>query len=215
MNDTNYIDPTTAPVAGKEPMLLLDVTGSMTWPASATSKTPRNIVIQEAISLVVERLAREDSEAGHEAGGGGLRTVTFANGRATDIEDLNPDNLRQKWDRIVWDGGTLIMPGWTKLLEVYAEEFGRRPSAQRPKLLALIITDGEARDYSLFSQCLQKLGGNIYVELAILGFGDEHDRAFKAYQAAADANPGHVEVRSFGSQTNPQEIAEGLLAMIA
>jgi len=208
-------DPTTAPVAGKEPMLLLDVTGSMNYAASESSATPRKTVIQEAISIVVEALAKEDSEAEHEEGGGGLRTVTFANGTAKDLEDLNPGNLRTKWEHINWDGGTLIMPGWSKLLEVYADEFGSKPPSARPKLLALIITDGEARDFHQFSQTLKSLSGNIYVELAIVGYGSEHDNALKDYQSAADANPGHVEVRTFGSQTDPQQIANGLLAMIA
>lgn len=208
-------DPTTAPVAGKEPMLLLDVTGSMNFAAAQGSSTPRRVVIQEAISIVVEQLAREDSEAEHEEGGGGLRTITFANGTAKDLEDLNPGNLRTKWERIAWDGGTLIMPGWNKLIEVYADEFGDRPVSQRPKLLALIITDGEARDFAKFAQTLKSLGGNIYVELAVIGYGSEHDNALKTYQQAADANPGHIEVRTFGSQTDPQQIAEGLLAMIA
>jgi len=208
-------DPTTAPVAGKEPMLLLDVTGSMNYAASHDSQTPRRIVIQEAISIVVERLASEDSEASNEEHGGGLRTVTFANGTAKDLEDLNPSNLRAKWERIAWDGGTLIMPGWNKLIEVYADEFGDRPISQRPKLLALIITDGEARDFQKFAETIKKLGGNIYVELAIIGYGSEHDNALRSYQQAADQNPGHVEVRTFGSQTDPQQIAEGLLAMIA
>ncbi len=208
-------DPTTMPVAGKEPMLLLDVTGSMNWPASGSTSTARKTVIQEAISIVVEALAKEDSEAAHEESGGGLRTVTFANGQATDIEDLNPGNLRTKWEHIVWDGGTLIMPGWNKLMEVYADEFGSKPASARPKLLALIVTDGEARDFHQFAQLLKSLGGNIYVELAILGYGSEHDNALKDYQSAADQNPGHVEVRTFGSQTDPQQIANGLLQMIA
>jgi hypothetical protein len=208
-------DPTTAPVAGKEPMLLLDVTGSMNWAASESTSTARKTVIQEAISLVVEALAKEDSEAAHEESGGGLRTVTFANGKATDIDDLNPGNLRAKWEHIVWDGGTLIMPGWNKLMEVYADEFGDKPASVRPKLMALVITDGEARDFHQFTQTLQGLGGNIYVELAIIGYGSEHDNALKDYQSAADKNPGHVEVRTFGSQTDPQQIANGLLQMIS
>lgn len=207
-------DPTTAPVAGKEPMLLLDVTGSMNFPAAEGSSTMRRVVIQEAISIVVEALAKEDSEAEHEEGGG-LRTITFANGTATDLEDLNPDNLRSKWERINWDGGTLIMPGWLKLLDVYAEEFGNRPIAVRPKLLALIITDGEARDFSSFVNVLKSLSGSIYVQMAIIGYGAEYDRALQAYQSAATQNPAHVEVRTFGSQTNPGEIAQGLLSMIA
>src|SRR5712692_385156 len=81
----------------KEPMLLLDTTGSMNYPTSATDQTPRKDTIREAISLVVDSLAAEDSQAGHEAEGGGLRTVTFADGQAHDWGDLNPANLAQKW----------------------------------------------------------------------------------------------------------------------
>jgi hypothetical protein len=208
-------DSTTAPVVGKEPMLLLDTTGSMNFAVSETSQTPRHTVIQEAISIVVQRLAAEDSEAANEEGGGGLRTITFANGTAHDLEDLNPTNLDSKWSGIQWDGGTVIMPGWQKLLSVYSEEFGSRPVASRPKLLALIITDGEARDYQQFTNAIKALSGNIYIEMAVIGYGAEHDQALAAYQKAAEANPGHVEVRTFGSETNPETIATGLLSMIA
>src|SRR5579863_5369191 len=93
-------DPTTAPAAGEEPMLLLDITGSMSWPAAAASPVSRRSVLQEAMSIVVARLAAENSEAAHEADGGGLRTVTFADGHAKDIGDLNPGNLRKKWESI-------------------------------------------------------------------------------------------------------------------
>jgi hypothetical protein len=209
------IDPTTAPSPGKEPMLLLDTTGSMNFAASETSQTPRRTVIQEAISIVVQRLAAEDSEAANEESGGGLRTITFANGTARDLEDLNPTNLTAKWSKIQWDGGTLIMPGWQKLLSVYSEEFGGRPVAQRPKLLALIITDGEARDYTQFVNVIKSLSGGTYIKMAIVGYGTEHDAALKAYQSAAEQNPGHVDVSTFGSETNPETIASGLLAMIA
>ncbi len=208
------IDPTTAPIS-KEPMLLLDVTGSMNYAAAEGSTTPRRVVIGEAISIVVERLAREDSEAEHEEGGGGLRTITFANGDATDLEDLNPANLRSKWEHITWDGGTLIMPGWAKALEVYRKEFGDRPVESRPKLLVLVITDGEAKDFASFANVLRSLSGKLYVQMAVIGYGTEHDSALKAYQDAAASNPGHVQVKTFGSQTNPEEIATGLLSMIA
>src|SRR5579872_2500478 len=139
------IDPTTAPVPTeeKETMLLLDVTGSMNQPASPGG-SPRNGVLQEAIYTVVDTLAKEDSQAAHVADGGGLRTITFADGTATDIGDLNPTNLRSKWRSIRWSGGTYIMPGFRKMQQVYTEEFGQEPVASRPKLLELIITDGEA-----------------------------------------------------------------------
>src|SRR5207245_4196390 len=73
----------------KEPMLLLDTTGSMNYGSAANDPTPRKDVIREAISLIVERLAAADSQAAEEEEGGGLRTVTFADGQAHDLGDLH------------------------------------------------------------------------------------------------------------------------------
>lgn len=202
-----------APGEEKEPMLLLDTTGSMNYPAEATSTTKRREVIQEAIKLIVDELAAEDSQAAHEEEGGGLRTVTFAGGEAYDIEDLNPDNLHEKWGQIRWAGGTYIMPGLQKLLEVYKEEFGSRPPNERPTLMALVITDGEAEDTNEFARAISQVGGSMYVALAIVGFGDEHDRALRAYQQIEAQNK-HVKTISFGSETDPQTIARALLRMI-
>ncbi len=84
----------------KEPMLLLDTTGSMNFATSEHDKTPRKNTIREAISLIVDRLAAADSQAAEEEEGGGLRTITVADGRAHDLGDLNPDNLIQKWNMI-------------------------------------------------------------------------------------------------------------------
>src|SRR5579883_1176385 len=127
----------------KEPMLLLDTTGSMNYGTSENDPTPRKDTIREAISIIVARLAAADSQAAHEEEGGGLRTVTFADGQAHDIGDLNPDNLAAKWSRIRWAGGTRIMPGWNSLIDCYQDEFGQEPPSERPMLLALAITDGE------------------------------------------------------------------------
>ena len=202
-----------APGEEKEPMLLLDTTGSMNYPAEATSAAKRREVVQEAIKLIVAELAKEDSQAAHEEEGGGLRTITFAGGEAYDIEDLNPDNLHEKWSQIRWAGGTYIMPGLQKLLEVYKEEFGSRPPNERPTLMALVITDGEAEDTNEFARAISQVGGSMYVALAIVGFGDEHDRALRAYQQIEAQNK-HVKTISFGSETDPQTIARALLRMI-
>lgn len=198
----------------KEPMLLLDTTGSMNWGTSADNTTPRRETIHEAIRIIVAELAKEDSQAAHEESGGGLRTVTFAGGDAHDIEDLNPTNLTQKWNQIRWAGGTYIMPGLAKLLEVYKDEFGSRPKTDRPLLLALVITDGEAEDVTAFEQSVSQVGGDMYVALAVIGFGTEHDEAVRSFQAIEAKNK-HVKVLPFAGETNPQTIADALLAMIA
>ncbi|HLH63735.1 MAG TPA: vWA domain-containing protein [Ktedonobacteraceae bacterium] len=197
----------------KEPMLLLDTTGSMNYGTSENDPTPRKDTIREAISIIVARLAAADSQAAREEEGGGLRTVTFADGRAFDIGDLNPNNLQQKWSQIRWAGGTRIMPGFNQLLKTYTDEFGSEPAAERPLLLALVITDGEADDTDTFQSTVARAAGNMYVVLAIIGYGPEHDRALRAYQQV-EAQNAHVKVMSFGGETDPEKIANALFHMI-
>ncbi len=84
---TNGMNPTPADQFAqtgqeKEPMLLLDTTGSMNFGTAENDSTPRRDTIREAISIIVTRLAAADSQAGKEAEGGGLRTVTFADGQS-------------------------------------------------------------------------------------------------------------------------------------
>lgn len=196
----------------KEPMLLLDVTGSMNYGSSENDRTPRRDTVREAIGIIVAALAEEDSQAAHEEEGG-LRTVTFAGGQARDVGDLNPRNLNQKWSQITWAGGTRIMPGWNTLLSTYQDEFGSAEPSRRPLLLALVITDGEADDTAQFAQALSTASGNVYVVLAIVGYGPDHDAALRAYQAI-EQNNAHVRVLTFASETDPQVIARSLLRMI-
>jgi hypothetical protein len=197
----------------KEPMLLLDTTGSMNYGSAANDSTPRKDVIREAISLIVERLAAADSQAAHEEEGGGLRTITFADGQAHDIGDLNPTNLRDKWNHIRWSGGTRIMPGFNLLLKTYTDEFGNEPLEERPLLLALVITDGEADDTAAFKDVVNRAAGSMYVVLAIIGHGAEHDMALRAYQQV-EAQNGHVKVLPFAGETDPEVIARALFRMI-
>jgi len=197
----------------KEPMLLLDTTGSMNYGSAANDPTPRKDVIREAISIIVERLGAEDSQAAEEEEGGGLRTVTFADGQARDIGDLNPDNLQEKWNHIRWAGGTRIMPGFNTLLKTYSDEFGSEPLEERPLLLALVITDGEADDTEAFKNTVARAAGSMYVALAIIGYGAEHDRALRAYQQV-EAQNAHVKVLPFAGETDPEVIAGALLRMI-
>src|SRR5579864_5713308 len=155
----NDLSPMLQPGVEKEPMLLLDTTGSMSYPVADGSTIQRRQVIGEAIGRIVEVLAAEDSQAAKEQAAGetdkgGLLTVTFAGGSAEELGDLNPDNLHHKWDSIRWGGGTVVMPGWEKLVDTYLEEFGDVQKVDRPHLLALVITDGEADDTDQFAQTL-------------------------------------------------------------
>jgi len=197
----------------KEPMLLLDITGSMNYQTSATDPTPRKDTIREAILLLVKELGDKDSQAAHEVDEGGLRTITFAGGSANDIGDLNVKNLREKWSKIKWAGGTNILPGWNKLFEVYMEEFGGQNPASRPILMALIITDGEANDTDAFAAALSSIRDQVYAVVAVIGYGPDHDAAFQAYKQVETRNS-HVRVIPFDSQSNPIVIAKTLIRMV-
>jgi hypothetical protein len=213
----NDLRPMLKPGVENEPMLLLDTTGSMSYPVAEGSTVQRREVIGEAIGRIVEQLAAQDSQAAKEQAegkdAGGLMTVTFAGGSAQCIDDLSPANWRQKWGAIQWGGGTQIMPGWSLLVDTYMGEFGEAPKLDRPHLLGLIITDGEAADTAEFAQTLAQTKGGTYVCVAILGFGPEHDQALAAYRQIAAAND-HVRVVTFGSETDPTAIASGLLLLL-
>ena len=202
-----------------EPMLLLDTSGSMDWPAADGSHVKRREVIGEAITLVVAHLAAKDSQAdseraagADEAEVGGVMTVGFADS-PTEYDDLNPANIATKWAGIRWGGTTHIVPGWEKLVDIYTEEFGERPKQDRPHLLALVITDGEAQDGDKFAKLLAQQSGGTYVAVAVIGYGADHDKTLEQYRAIEAANS-HVRVVTFGSSTDPQQISKALLSLI-
>lgn len=203
-----------------ETMMLLDTTESMNWSSSETDFTSRKDVVGEAIGTIVEVLAAADSQAAREAeeqedeGAGGLRTVLFSGNRpGRDIGDLNPDNLQEKWNAIQWNGDTWIVPGFNALLQAYKSEFGSRPPEERPTLRALVITDGQAKDGDQFDALLERVSGNMYVIIATVGHGHDHERAIAAYQAIAQRNA-HLKVVNL-SGADPGTISKTLLAMIA
>ena len=211
------ISPVAAAGVPKEPMALIDTTGSMTWENEEGSGMARKDVLGEAMGIIVEKLGAEDSQAAaeEEAGqdAGGLMTVTFAVDNVQKIGDLSPDNWREKWSTIRWGNQTEIMPGWNALNEVYLDEFGDTPALDRPKMMALIITDGEARDTDAFAAEMAKVGKSAYIVICIMGYGEEHDRALAVYQKVAEAND-HVRVVSFGNSSDPNRIADAVISMV-
>ena len=188
----------------REPMLLLDTTGSMNFATSMTNKTKRLDTVREALKLLVPRLGEHDSAAGEEEDGGGLRTVTFADGKAQDIGDLSPSNLDEKFAAIRWYGGTYLsarprslarsaasrraVPGLNKIVEVFEEEFGES-AAEPPLVMLCVITDGEAADTNAFARALITLPENFYVAIGVVGFGEEHNKAVRAFQAVSASQP--------------------------
>lgn len=202
----------------KEPILLLDTSGSMSWPTSAGGRVERRNLVGEAMGLLVTKLGAEDSQAEEEAAAGedagGLMTVVFSDADAAEVlDDLSETNWREKWANIQWGGGTYIMPGWSLVIDNYLEEFGDTPKDVRPALLVLVITDGEAGDIADFEAECAKAQGGTYICVAIVGYGPDHDRTLADYQKIAASN-NHVRVVSFESETDPNVVAEALISLV-
>lgn len=216
------ISPIAAQGVETEPMLLLDTTGSMTWSNTGPEQsTPpsRWSVLSESLGDIVTILGEKDSQAEKEKAAGedagGLMTVTFAGGAAECIDDLSPENWQTKLGDVErrLGGGTLIMPGWNTLVETYLEEFGETPALDRPKMAALVITDGEANDTDEFAAEMAKVKNRAYVALAIMGYGPEHDRAFEVYKKVAETND-HIRVVSFGNTTSSESITKAVISLL-
>lgn len=216
----------------KEPVLLLDLSGSMDWEAApgasewnGTSGGRRGIVI-EALHGLVAALEDEDSEAAAEQADGsdergGLLCHGFASVH-TEIGDLNSANLQRRLNQIQWGGGTRIMPAWKAALADYDEEFGDRDPDEQPVMLTLVLTDGEAEDWAEFANILEKASAKRVFAVAVVGYGEAHDKTVRAYQEAADRNrtqdkygKDHVKVVSFDAVTDPKEIAEDLITLLS
>lgn len=213
----NDLSPILAPGVENEPMLLLDTTGSMSYPVAEGASVQRRQVVGEAIGRIVEVLGAQDSQAAKEQASGddagGLMTVTFA-GRIRHLyRGSESDELEREVERdpLGWRHPD---PAWLGDARRYLHERVRRPAeAGPPHLLALVITDGEADDTTEFAAALQQAKSGTYVCVAVLGIGNEHDAALTAYRRMAATND-QLRVVSFGSETDPTVIADGLLSLL-
>ncbi|ORY29942.1 hypothetical protein BCR33DRAFT_724561 [Rhizoclosmatium globosum] len=167
-------------------------------------------LVQKSIGILVEKLSTVDSQAEFEQDsdgeGGGLRTVTFSGGSALDLGDLNPQNLGDKFAQINWEGSTLIVPGFTKLLDVYNEEFGDFGPSSRPKMVALVITDGEAQDINDLAVMILTMDfTNVYLVFALIGFGKDYENARVRLAELCKLND-HIRLFEMKQETRPWKL---------
>jgi hypothetical protein len=214
----NDLSPIVGKGVEKEPVAIIDISGSMSWPAAEGSSVQRREVLGEAMGLLIRALEGEDSQAAAEQADGsddegGLLTHLFSD-HTTELGDLNSSNWRAKWDSIRWGGGTRIMPAWEAAQADFLEEFGDQPAMDRPVMLALVITDGEATDADEFEKVLEQANASRKFCVAIIGFGSDHDATLKSYKAAEAKNAKNVRVVTFGGETDPETIAAGLTQLI-
>ena len=63
----NDLNPVLKPGVPREPIAIIDTSGSMDWPAAQDSPVKRREVIGEAMGMLVAALAAQDSQAAHHA----------------------------------------------------------------------------------------------------------------------------------------------------
>ncbi|XXQ35827.1 VWFA domain-containing protein [Plasmodiophora brassicae] len=179
----------------------------MAFPTSAKNPTSRNFIVREAIGVVMSELKGEPSQDSRGSDrGAGLRAITFAGGHSNDIGELNPENLQEKWDQIVWGGMTYLMPGWLELNRVFDEEFGRLNADHgQPPFMAVVVTDGEAPDIDKFELALTQDKRATLVIICV-GYGEQHQYVLRSFHRIAESNP-RVKVVNFVGNDDPNEHA--------
>jgi len=199
----------------KWPVILLDTTGSMNETCSSGSNMARKDLVFQCISVIVKMLAAvDDAEVQPPGWQQGCPVITFnAIERGVYRGFMHGDNLQQEWPLIQFHGGTHIMDGWRVMLQTYENHFTEKQVAQWPLLLCLIITDGELQDGHEFEQHLKKVHGRLFVEIAVVGHGEDHDRALRHYRHISHHHH-HVRVSAFTGETDPRAIASQLLSMV-
>jgi len=209
VDDPRFIEMT------KWPVILLDTTGSMKQPVNSGGNLTRKDLVLSCISVIVEMLsAIDDAEEQPPNWKRGCPIITFnAIERGVYRGFLHSDNLQVEWPQIQFHGGTHIMDGFRTMLKTYEEHFTELPQDQWPLLLCLIVTDGELQDGHEFEDHLKHVHGRAFIEIAVVGFGEDHDRAVHHYRHISKHHH-HVRVTPFTGETDPQVIAGQLLSLI-
>jgi hypothetical protein len=192
----------------------------MTWEVAEGSPVARYQLLGEAMGVIIERLEGLDSQAAREQAGGskekgGALTFTFASD-VQELGDLNTANWKAKWESIVWDGATYIMPAYEAAVNDYMDEFGSTDAMDRPAHILVAFTDGEAKDAAAFGDVMQSTKDAKtprFVIVCTLGHGADHDDTVASYMAIA-ANNKHVRVLQFGGDVNPNTISDEVLETV-
>lgn len=221
---TQQIPNDTRPVVGaareKELVFLIDTSGSMEWEIAEGSPITRHQLLNEAILPIIGKLEDLDSQKSKEQSGGstekgGALTFGFSD-RVQEVGDLNTDNFEANWKKIVWGGGTAIMPAYNAAVNDFMEEFANTSPMDLPAHILVVFTDGEAQDAKEFEKVMSDTAAAKtprYVVVCTLGHGPEHDKIVNEYQDIAKNNP-HVRVLIFGGNTSPSQIADDVLATV-
>jgi hypothetical protein len=219
-----------------ETMLLIDVSGSMTWnPHNGVwgpdgvrryHDQPANICLVEHLvhRVLHHMIPRAQREHLHQPG---IPTVTFSSfGRY--VGELSAANFRRDWySKVGLGGGTQVMQGWQVVKNTYFQHqhnnyghgrydpvFGWQPTPGMPKLSLLVFLDGEAADMDEFE--LELLGETwAYVTIALVGMENcphHHSHAIEL-ERVAKFNP-HVGFYDVHGRVCERMVVEDLLSSV-
>jgi hypothetical protein len=208
LNDRRFIE------LPKWPLILLDTTGSMNESVSPGSNLARSTLVIDCIGEIARILTPVDNADVQTTLQRGCPLITF-NGAEGGIFRgwIHADNIRGEMANVKFHGATHIMDGWRKMLETYENAFTGQPQSNWPLLLVLILTDGEIQDQEEFEHHLRHVHGRAFVEIAVVGYGEDHDRALHHYRHI-EKHHKHVRCTAFTREVDPKVIALQLLSMI-
>ena len=219
-----------------ETMLLIDVSGSMTWnphhgilgPDKLTRyhDQPSNIrLVENLVHRVLQHMIPRAQKEHRDQKG--IDTVTFAsNGRY--IGRLSASDFRNEWaNKVHLGGGTQVMRGWQVVKQTYFDHqqrnyghgrfdpiFGWQATPGMPKLSLLVFLDGEANDMDEFE--LELLGETwAYVTIALVGMENcphHHSHAVEL-ERVAQFNP-HVGFYDVHGRVCERMVVEDLLSSV-
>ena len=219
-----------------ETMLLIDVSGSMTWNPHMGMVGPdgmRRFHDQPANIRLVEHLVHRvlhhmipRAQKQHPTQQG-IEAVTFST-FGTYIGQLTASHFQRDWaTRVQLGGGTQVMQGWQTVKSTYFAHqnsnyghgrwdpvFGWQTTPGMPKLSLLVFLDGEATDMDEFE--LELLGETwAYVTIALVGMENcphHHSHAVEL-ERVAKFNP-HVGFYDVHGRVCERIVVEELLSSV-
>jgi hypothetical protein len=204
--------PLVPPDEKQEIFLLVDTSNFMRLHAAEGSTVTRWGLLSEAMPTLITALEDLQSDQAQR----GVQALGFSQS-PQDIGKLTRSSISRQWEEIDLGGSRPnLMAAVTQAQRQYLENHGEQDVYERPSALAIILAGGPPADAAEFTSILEQAGSpgteqeKLYAVIAVLGYGEEHDQAIRAFEQVETANPKHVRVVSFEGETNPQRITDQL-----
>lgn len=217
----------------KEPVFIIDFSGSNMETADPQGTMTKAELLRTAVPLAAGKLAGDDSQAAHEKGTnkGGVRSYGFNEpgefqgfdeeeaefDDPRDLGDIHEGNAQELLSGDVFEGRTFPMPAIRAAEKAFQAEFGSRPMRNRPTMEVVYWGDGKIttpQEEQEFENWVSQADEFCVVAIVLIGYGDGHDAAVKAFQKIAAKNK-FVSVVALTGVGDPLEAALDVQLMAA